>query len=78
MPGLDGLNPFALIDGTVTIFLLPATGIAFSLIAGWVVARKTSVAELGIGYGALYALWRVMVRWVVPAVVLALFAANLF
>jgi NSS family neurotransmitter:Na+ symporter len=61
-----GKTIFDVIDYVASNILLPAGGILIALFAGYAMARKTSVEELGIGDGPAYAIWRFLVRFVSP------------
>jgi NSS family neurotransmitter:Na+ symporter len=61
-----GKTIFDVIDYVASNILLPAGGILIALFAGYAMARKTSVEELGIGDGTAYAIWRFLVRFVSP------------
>lgn len=61
-----GKTIFDVIDYVASNILLPAGGILIALFAGYAMARKSSVEELGIGDGTAYAIWRFLVRFVSP------------
>ena len=48
-----------------------------AILAGWGLSRRATVSELAIADGAVYKSWRFLVRYLVPAVIIALFLANL-
>ena len=45
--------------------MMPAGGLMVALIAGWALAGETTRKELGLS-GVAFALWRGLVRYVVP------------
>jgi NSS family neurotransmitter:Na+ symporter len=55
--------------------MLPLGGLLISVFAGWVMCRNSSADELG-GAGAIYKLWRVLVRFVVPVAILLVFLKS--
>lgn len=69
VPGLEGMNPFTLINGLVGNFLLPITGILISLFAGWVIPKVVSMDELGLGKRIYFNIWVFIVRFVAPLLV---------
>ena len=72
-----GKTPFDLLDYLVSNVLMPLGGMFYALFAGWWLAKETSRDELGVGDGAVYKLWLVLVRIVAPLAVAAVFVYNL-
>ncbi len=72
-----GKTPFDLIDYLVSNILLPLGGMAYALFAGWWVSRKTLVTQLGVGDGATFKLWLVLVRIIAPVAIACVFVSNL-
>lgn len=72
-----GKTPFDLIDYLVSNILMPLGGMLYALFAGWWLARNIVVEELGVGEGALFRLWLVLVRVIAPLAVAAVFLYNL-
>lgn len=70
-------TPFDLIDYLVSNVLMPIGGMLYALFAGWWLARNVSVEELGVGDGAIFGLWLLLVRVVAPLGVAAVFIYNL-
>ena len=58
--------------------LLPLSGLAITIFAGWVMSRNSSAQELDVGSGRGYAAWRVLTRFVAPlgVALLATYAAS--
>ena len=77
IPTFAGKTPFDLIDYLVTNIMMPLGGMLYALFAGWWLSRETSVFELGVGDGAIFKLWQVLVRIVAPLAVAAVFVFNL-
>jgi NSS family neurotransmitter:Na+ symporter len=77
IPTFAGKTPFDLIDYLVTSIIMPLGGLIYALFAGWWLSRETSVYEMGIGDGALFKLWLLLVRIVAPLAVAAIFVFNL-
>lgn len=70
-------TPFDLIDYAVSNVLMPIGGMMYALFAGWWVSREIQVTQLGIGDGAIFKLWLVLVRVVAPLAIAAVFVYNL-
>ncbi len=77
IPAFAGMTPFNLIDFTVSNILMPLGGMLYALFAGWWLSRDTSIYEMGIGDGAIFKLWLLLVRIVAPLAVAAIFVFNL-
>ncbi len=77
IPVFAGKTPFDLIDYLVSNILLPLGGMLYALFAGWWISRKTLVAELDIGDGALFELWLVLARVIAPLAIATVFVYNL-
>jgi len=63
---------FENLDHFTNNMMLPIGGLFIAVFAGWVMCRNSSADELG-GAGAIYKLWRVLARYVVPVGVLFVF-----
>jgi NSS family neurotransmitter:Na+ symporter len=72
-----GKTPFDLIDYMVTNVMMPLGGMLYALFAGWWLAKETCIDEIGIGDGALFKLWLLLVRIIAPLAVAAVFVFNL-
>jgi len=72
-----GKTPFDLIDYLVTNIMMPLGGMLYALFAGWWLAKETCIEEIGIGDGAMFKLWLLLVRVVAPLAVAAVFVFNL-
>ena len=77
IPTFAGKTPFDLIDYTVTNILMPLGGLFYALFAGWWLSKETSIYEMGVGDGAIFKLWLLLVRVVAPLAVAAIFVFNL-
>ena len=72
--GLDSSKtPFELLDYLTSNLMMPAGGLMLALIAGWSLSRETTRLELGMNDAAPFALWRTLVRFVVPLAILIIF-----
>jgi len=70
-------TPFDLIDYLVSNVMLPLGGVLYALFAGWWLSREIQVSELGVGDGALFNSWLILVRIVAPIAVALVFYFNL-
>lgn len=77
IPAFAGMTPFNLIDYTVSNILMPLGGMLYALFAGWWLSRDTCIHEIGVGDGAVFKLWQLLVRVVAPLAVAAIFVSNL-
>ena len=77
IPAFAGKTPFHLIDYTVSNILMPLGGMFYALFAGWWLSRNTAIYEMGVGDGAIFKLWLVLVRVIAPLAVAAIFVFNL-
>ena len=66
---LFGKGVLDLFDYLTANILLPLGGILIAIFAGWVLPKRASLDELGMGDGAGYRLWRFLVRYVSPVAV---------
>jgi NSS family neurotransmitter:Na+ symporter len=70
-------TPFDLIDYAVSNVLMPIGGMLYALFAGWWVSKEIQVTQLGVGDGAIFKLWLILVRLVAPLAIAAVFVYNL-
>jgi NSS family neurotransmitter:Na+ symporter len=77
IPIFAGKTPYDLIDYLVSNVLMPLGGMLYALFAGWWLSKDTSIYEMGVGDGAIFKLWLLLVRVVAPLAVAAIFVFNL-
>jgi NSS family neurotransmitter:Na+ symporter len=77
IPTFAGKTPFDLIDYIVTNIVMPLGGLLYAVFAGWWLSKETAVYEMGVGDGAIFKLWQLLVRIVAPLAVAAIFVFNL-
>jgi neurotransmitter:Na+ symporter, NSS family len=65
------------IDFLTSNITLPLGGLLITVFAGWFMSANSTAAELDARAGALYRLWRVLVRYVTPALVIVVFLNSL-
>ena len=73
----EGKTIFGLIDYFASNIIMPIGGILMAVMAGWLISRDSSFRELNMESKSLYVVWRFLVRYVAPAVVLFIFIFNL-
>jgi len=77
IPGLNDKTFFDLIDSFVSKILLPVSGILLALFVGWRLPDKLVLDELSIRGGVAFKIWKVFLRYVAPAAIIALFLSGL-
>lgn len=77
LSGPGGRSLLDAMDFLAVDILLPLNGLLLALFFGWVWPAPRALEASGLGRGALGRLWRFGLRWVLPAVLLAVFAFNL-
>ena len=60
---------FDILDILTANIMLPVGGVLIAVFAGWIMSREASRDELEIGDGHTYNLWRVLVRFISPALI---------
>lgn len=71
---LFGKGVLDLFDYVTANVLLPLGGVAIAIFAGWVMHRRSSAEEFGLGPASLiYRVWRLLIRFVAPAGVMLVF-----
>ena len=73
---IGGFDFNGLVDFTSNQVMLPVGGLLIAVFAGWVVRRSDLVDELNLG-GGLFTLWRVLIRFLVPAAVAVIIVTGL-
>ncbi|TNF97682.1 MAG: sodium-dependent transporter [Gammaproteobacteria bacterium] len=74
----EGKTIFDLLDFLTANIMLPLGGLAIAIFAGWILGWKTTEDELAMSKEFCgYALWRMLVRYVSPVLVLAVFIYSL-
>ena len=77
IPAFETRNIFESLDYIVSNFMMPAGGVLIAVLAGWALTKTATLEELHTTDGRWYGIWRVLVRYVVPAAILSVFIANL-
>ena len=76
LPGLENKNITDVISFLTDQITLPVGGLLIALFAGWVMARQSTVEELGLS-PRIYGLWRFLVRTVAPLAVLVMMVLGI-
>ncbi|HIF11320.1 MAG TPA: sodium-dependent transporter [Sneathiellales bacterium] len=76
-PTFANKTVFDLLDYLATNILLPLGGMLIAIFAGWLMAKKSTLDELGLTDGPVYRVWRFLVRFVSPVAVGLVFLFNL-
>ncbi len=68
---------FDLLDFSIANFLLPLNAMLIAIFAGWTMTRQTLLGELGIRSAALSTTLRIVLRYVAPVLIFAIFYTSL-
>jgi NSS family neurotransmitter:Na+ symporter len=74
---LFGKNFFELVDFLTSDLMLPIGGLLVATFAGWVMRSADSEAELEMGEGSGYQVWRFLIRYVAPTGVAIVFLSAI-
>lgn len=72
----EGRTVYESLDFVMSNMLLPTGAFLISIFIGWVADREGIRGELGLADGPTYRIWRILVRYVVPVAVAAIFIAG--
>ncbi|MYD96570.1 MAG: sodium-dependent transporter [Gammaproteobacteria bacterium] len=75
---LFGLTFFEVVDYLSYKIMLPLGGLLIALFAGWVLAKRIVVEQLGFGEGTKWQLWNAAICVIAPAGILIVFAYSLY
>lgn len=73
----DSLNLYELIDYATANVMMPLGGLLLAVFVGWRMSRESVLDELNTRSFWFFRAWYWLLRWVVPASILLIFAANL-
>ena len=71
-----GNNIFDALDKLTSKLMLPLTGLATIIFAGWFMNQESIRQELGLS-GAAYTVWKIVSRFIAPIGVIIVFVASL-
>jgi NSS family neurotransmitter:Na+ symporter len=74
---LKGKTIFGLLDYFGSNLLMPVGGILMAVLGGWIISKDVVSAEMNLKSEWQFRLWRFLLRFLAPLVVLALFIYNL-
>ena len=77
VPYLADKNIFGLLDFSIANFLLPLNAMLIAIFAGWIMTRQSLLEELGVQSAALSLFLRVVLRYVAPVLIFAIFYTSL-
>jgi len=77
VPYLADKNIFGLLDFAIANFLLPLNAMLIAIFAGWIMTRQSLLEELGVQSTALSLFLRVVLRYVAPVLIFAIFYTSL-
>ncbi len=76
-PTFAGKTIFDLVEYLTSNVMLPLGGMMIAIFTGWLMAKSSTLDELGLKDGLVYQVWRFLVRFVSPVVLALVFAFNL-
>lgn len=74
---LKGKTIFGLLDYFGSNLLMPIGGILIAILAGWILSKDVILVEMNLKSEWQFVVWRFLIRFLAPVVVLALFIYNL-
>jgi NSS family neurotransmitter:Na+ symporter len=77
VPYLADKNIFGLLDFAIANFLLPLNAMLIAIFAGWIMTRQSLLEELGVQSTALSLFLRVVLRFIAPVLIFAIFYTSL-
>ncbi len=73
IPLFEGMTIYAATDFIASNVLLPLGALFTAIFAGWIMKRAATLNELELRDGALYRIWRFLIRFVAPVAIVVLF-----
>jgi len=77
IPFLADKNIFGLLDFSVANFLIPLNALLIAVFAGWIMTRESMLEELGVQDASLRLFLHVVLRYVAPLLIAAIFYTSL-
>jgi len=77
IPFLAEKNIFDLLDFSIANFLLPLNAMLIAIFAGWMMTRQSLLEELGVRSTALSLFLQVVLRYIAPVLIFAIFYTSL-
>ena len=77
VPFLADKNIFDLVDFLIANFLLPLNAMLIAVFAGWMMTRTMLFEELGVRNPVFSVFMRVVLRYLAPVLIFAIFYTNL-
>ena len=77
IPFLAEKNIFDLLDFSIANFLLPLNAMLIAIFAGWMMSRQSLLEELGVRSAALSLFLQVVLRYIAPVLIFAIFYTSL-
>lgn len=74
VPSYEGMNIFSALDHFAANNLLLLGGALSVIFFGWLVPKALKLDELGVADGSMFAVWRFMIRFVIPPVLVVVLA----
>ncbi len=76
-PVFEKTTIFELLDFVTANILIPLGGLLIALFAGWIMSRGSILNELGLPDAMAFRSWYLLVRYVAPTAIVAIFLVNM-
>lgn len=77
IPLFSDKSIFDILDFTIANFLLPLNAMLIALFAGWIMSRQSLLTEIGVHSRNMSLFLRIVLRYVAPVLIFAIFYTNL-
>lgn len=77
VPNLADKNIFDLLDFFMANFMLPLNAMLIAIFAGWIMSRQSLLQELGVSSVTLSRVLQVLLRYIAPILIFAIFYTSL-
>ena len=77
VPLLADKGIFDVLDFTIANFLLPLNALLIALFAGWIMTQQALLTEIGVRSESIATFLKVVLRYVAPVLIFAIFLTNL-
>lgn len=76
LEAFEGATIFRILDFVTANIAIPISAFLITVFVGWVMSKEATMDELAMGDGPAYRSWRIIMRYVAPAAIAAIFVFN--